>query len=165
MVALMGCALLCLALGRERSLASGWLPGILMLAASVVGIPHEGAGLAIVGSAAMLVVAGGLAARGRDRSMALHRGLSAVAMAGACFGGIALPTLATSSHGHSATGAEIGVVLLALDVGVVAAGVHAIRGDLGGVAGADAAGAFTTRARIAEVVVMTTAVVAMSVHS
>ena len=164
MVALMGCALLCLALGRQRSLASGWIPGVLMLAASVVGIPQDG--LATVGSAALLVVAGGLAARGRDRSMALHRGLSAVAMAGACFGGVTLPALPTTAHDHSTSGAGIGVVLAAVMLAVVIAGVYAVRGDLGGER-ADAAGPFTRRARfarIAEVVVMTTAVVAMSLH-
>lgn len=164
MVALMSCTLVCLGIGRQRSLFAGWVPAILMLAAALVGIPAGGgAWLAALSSAGMLVIAGGLAARGNDRPMALHRGLSAVAMAAANVTAMGSSGSTFDAAAHTHAGGVVGLVVLAINALVIAAGAAVVHRETSAEA---RAGAVTVArvATIAEVVLMTAAVLVMSLH-
>ncbi|MFB2583436.1 hypothetical protein [Herbiconiux liukaitaii] len=190
MIALAAGALVCLAVGRERSLWAGWLPAVTMLTAMLaLAAGSLVPGWAVLLLAVALLVAGVLAARGHDRLMSIHRGISAIAMAALSITAVAVPT--PSSTGASATAVAgtsaatghhsitfgPGVALLGLAVAVGAIGVvFAVRsvrehrattaGPTAALAGGGAVALTRIRvARLAEVLLMTAGVAVMLLHT
>lgn len=189
MIALTAGALVCLALSRERSLWAGWFPALTMLAVMLMlAAGPLVSGWVVLFAAAALLVAGVLAARGHDRLMSIHRGISAIAMAALSITAVALPDAAAAtgaaapapSHHMQMLGA--GTVFVGLAVAVGAIGIaFAVRFALehrtagaGGTVGAASPALVNggtpvlTRirvARLAEVLLMTAGVAVMLVHT